>query len=120
MPAIRPVSFHRMGRMMTSNPATPTQVEQIPSVAGGISAIASANAPVLYFEGAPFFGLRNGIGKITLEIVRQAAVNPAGGVVSDRVIVAYLVGSLPSIRALRTALDGILLLAEPTGEGPSN
>jgi hypothetical protein len=43
---------------------TKTTVENIPSVTGSISGIASANAPFIYFEDAPFFGLLNGVGKI--------------------------------------------------------
>src|SRR5271166_4784171 len=96
-----------------------TIVENIPSVAGEISAIASANAPFFYFEEAPFFGLLNGIGKITLAASRQVAVGASGSVLSDRVIVGYIVGNMPAIRSLRSALDGILLMAEPAPEGPT-
>lgn len=95
-------------------------VEIIPSVSGEISAIASANAPFIYFESAPFYGLLNGVGKVTLEVSRQIANAPGGGVLFDRVLVGYLVGNIPAIRSLRSALDGILLMAEPTPDGPKN
>ena len=97
-----------------------TIVERIPSVANEISAIASANAPFLYFEGAPFFGLLNGVGKIAITASRQISQSAEGAVLSDQVIVAHLVGNLPAIRSLRAALDGILLMAEPKPEGPAN
>jgi hypothetical protein len=98
-----------------------TVVENIPSVAGGISAIASANAPFIYFESTPFFQLINGVGKVSISIFRQIAPAPDGkGVIQDQVIVGTLVGNLPAIRALRAALDGVLLMAEPKPEGPAN
>lgn len=105
---------------MADKPATPQIVENIPSVATAISGVASANAPFIYFEGAPFFGLINGVGKVVIETTRQIAQNAEGGVVFDRVIVAHLVGNIPAIRSLRAALDGILLMAEPKPEGPTN
>lgn len=98
-----------------------TVVENIPSVAGEISAVASANAPFIYFEDAPFFGLLNGVGKVSLTVSRQIASDPERkSVLFDRVIVASLVGNIPAIRSLRGALDGILLMAEPKPEGPTN
>jgi hypothetical protein len=105
---------------MTIKPELANKVERRPPVACEISTIASANAPFIYFEGAPFCGLMNGVAKVTLESIRQADNNPEGGVVCERVIVAHLVGSLAAIRALRAALDRVLLLAEPTRAGPPN
>jgi hypothetical protein len=95
-------------------------VEIIPSVADSISGIASAKAPFIYFEAAPFFGLINGIGKVAIEVSRQIATAPNQGVLLDRVLVAHLVGNIQAIRNLRAALDGILLLAEPKPESPAN
>ncbi len=104
---------------MTDEPKKPV-VERIPSVAGEISAIASANAPFIYFEGAPFYGLLGGVGKIAIETTRQISTKSEGGVLFDRVIVAHLVGNIAAIRSLRAALDGILLMAEPEPQGPKN
>lgn len=95
-------------------------VENIPSVAGEISAIASANAPFLYFESAPFFGLLNGVGKIALEASRQISAGPGGTVLFDRVLVCHLVGNLQAMRALKSAIDGVLLMAEPIPEDVKN
>lgn len=50
--------------------ATPIVTENIPANAGQISAVASANAPFIYFEDASAFGPLNGIGRITLETSR--------------------------------------------------
>jgi len=105
---------------MADKPAVPTNVENIPSLAGGISALASANAPFIYFENAPFFGMMNGVGKIALESFRQIALAEDGQVQVDRVIVAHLVGNIVAIKNLRAALDGIILMAEPKPEGPGN
>jgi hypothetical protein len=105
---------------MSDKPEVPPNVEIIPSVAGGISGIASAKAPFIYFESAPFFALFNGIGKVAIEASRQIANAPNQGVLFDRVLVAHLVGNIHAIKSLRAALDGILLLAEPKPESPAN
>ncbi len=105
---------------MSDKPGIAPIVETIPSVAGGISAVASANAPFIYFEGAPFYGPLNGVGKVTLESTRQIATASDGSVQFDRVLIAYLVGNLGAIKNLRAALDGIILMAEPKPEGPGN
>jgi hypothetical protein len=105
---------------MADKPETPPIVESIPSVSGGISAVASANAPFIYFESAPFFGYGNGVGKIAIEATRQIMITPEGGVLFDRVLVGHLVGNIPALISLRAAIDGILLMAEPKPEGPAN
>ena len=50
---------------MADDPNPKPPVEIIPSVQGGISAIASAHAPFLYFEDATAFNHLNGIIQIT-------------------------------------------------------
>jgi hypothetical protein len=99
---------------MSENANVKPPVEIIPSVAGEISAIASAHAPFLYFEGVPAFGHINGIIRITLEASRDL---PAPGrpdiAVADRVIVAHLRMNIPAAQALRAALDAALLIATP-------
>jgi hypothetical protein len=107
---------------MADEPAMtlPIQTEVIPARAGEISAIASASAPFVYFENARFFGFFNGIGQVTLEANRLMATTFDGQIAIDRVLVAHLRGNLPAIRGLRAALDGILLMAEPKPEGPTN
>jgi hypothetical protein len=104
---------------MSDKRTVPT-AEVIPSVGNGISAIASATAPFIYFDGVPFYGLSNGVGSVTLSVTRQIASGPDNSVVSDHVLVAHLRGNLIAIRALRAALDGILLMSEPAPEGKAN
>ena len=105
---------------MSDKPLIPVAVENVPSVAGGISAVASAAAPFIYFEHAMFYGLLNGVGKVALTSSRQIAHGPNGTVQVDHVLVAHLVGNLPAIKNLRAALDGIILMAEPRPQGPAN
>jgi hypothetical protein len=105
---------------MTDEPARIPPVEIIPSVTGGISAIASAGAPFIYFDSANFYGLINGVGQVTLEASRLMAAGPDGRIAIDRVVVAHLKCSLTAIKGLRAALDGIILMAEPKPEGPAN
>ena len=59
---------------MSDNEQKPPQpVEAIPSVEDGISALASASAPLVYFDSAPFFGQEEGIGMVTLTAMRPIA-----------------------------------------------
>lgn len=99
-------------------PPAKTVVEATPSHRGEISALASANAPFLYFDGAPNFGLHNGVVNITLEAIRFSAVDHE--IVPDRVIVAHLRMGLPAARALKSALEKVLLLAAPVPDGQKN
>jgi hypothetical protein len=106
-----------MAEKPTAKP--PVQTETLPSFSGRISAIASANAPFVYFENATFFGYLNDIGQITLEADRIMS-DPDGKPALDRVVVAHLRGSLAAIKSFRSAIDGILLMAKPHQEGPAN
>ena len=77
-----------------------------------LSEIGSAHAPILYFDDVPTFGHGNGIIRITLEAVRLHTSN-LGEVARDRVVVAHLRMSIPTALALRDAIEGALLLANP-------
>ncbi|MEJ0094519.1 MAG: hypothetical protein WDN46_14110 [Methylocella sp.] len=105
---------------MADETKTPPITEAIPSVVGGISGIASANAPFIYFDIVPFLGHVNGIGMITLTAQRQISTRPDGSAHTDHAVVAYLRGNIPAFLALKSAIDTILLLAQPTPQGPSN
>jgi hypothetical protein len=99
---------------MTAKPRRNAQLtEQIPSVAGGLSATASAHAPFIYFDNAPNFGLRSGVASISLEAIRFTTVTDSSTVVADRVSVAHLRMSLEALRSLKAAIEGIELLASP-------
>lgn len=104
---------------MADETNTRQPVENIPSVAGDVSAIASSSAPFLYFEEASAYGVLNGVVRITLEAHRLLPHN--GNVSLDRVIVAHLRMNLAAAVSLKAALDGALLLAAPTaGDGKAN
>jgi hypothetical protein len=79
--------------------------ESMPASAGQISALASANAPFIYFDNASFYGLFNDIGQITMEATRLMAGGPDGRVALDRVVTGHLRCSLPELRNLRAAID---------------
>ena len=96
---------------MADETPTPAYTETIPGQAGGISAIASAHAPFIYFEGAPNYGYNNGIVNITLEALRYLPVGDK--VMFDRVIVGHLRMSLQAATNLRGSLDAAIKLATP-------
>lgn len=98
----------------------PLIVEQIPSVAGGISAIASANAPFIYFDGAPNYGFNGQIANITLEVVRFTSVPGMTTPQVDRVSVAHLRMTLEAMRSLKGAIEGIEAMAQPVPESAKN
>jgi hypothetical protein len=58
--------------IMTDEPKEP-HVENIPSVSGKISAIASANAPFIYFEDARFFGVVGGWQNRSIDVPANCA-----------------------------------------------
>ncbi len=93
----------------------PLVIEQFPSVAGGLSALASAQAPFIYFDAAPNFGLNGGVANLSLEVVRFTPNAGMAGVNADRVTVAHLRMSLEGVRSLRAALDGIERIASGRG-----
>ena len=99
---------------MADDPNPKPPVEIIPSVQGGISAIGSAHAPLLYFDAASAFGVRNGVVRITLEADR---IFPTGGggeaAAVDRVVVAHLRMSAPAAMSLKAAIEGVLLIEAP-------
>lgn len=92
--------------------------EIIPNVVGELSAIASANAPFIYFDGAPTYGIVDNVANVTLEALRNVMVQ--GEVRRDRVIVAHLRMSLAAAQSLRAALDGIFLMATPKPPGEAH
>jgi hypothetical protein len=100
-----------------ATPKPPVVVEQIPSVSGSLSALASAHAPFIYFDAAPNCGLNGGIASLSLEVVRFIANPGSTSVFTDRVTVAHLRMSLDGVRSLRAALDGIELIAQRAQAG---
>jgi hypothetical protein len=70
------MDIKRGGTTVTDKPddKTPPISELIPSVAGGVSGIASANAPIIFFDEIGAFGTYNGIVHMTLEAMRFMGV----------------------------------------------
>jgi hypothetical protein len=106
--------------MADDEPSDPKFFETVPRVRGGFSAIGSAGAPFIYFDNVPFFGLMNGVAQITLDANRLWGADSESRPIIDRVIVAHLRTTLPAVRALRAALDAVILMAEQKPEGPTN
>jgi hypothetical protein len=95
------------------DPAAPIPTEQIPSVGGGISVLASAQAPFIYVDGVASFGVYAGAVNITLQATRFMPVPGSNDVVGDRVIVGHLRMTESGFRHLKEAVDGIDLLLKP-------
>jgi hypothetical protein len=84
---------------------TKTPTEQIPSVRDGISAIASAGAPIIFVDEFPNSGYYNGICHITCEALRFLHVDKVA--VTDRVLVAHLRMNYQALQALKAAIANV-------------
>jgi hypothetical protein len=105
---------------MAQNPRVPPPVvETLPSVEGGVSAVASAHAPFLYFESASAYGPLNGIIRVTLMASRDVPIPGAVKPGNDQVIVAHLGMNIPAAQALRALLDSALQMAALTAAPPA-
>jgi hypothetical protein len=95
----------------------PIAIEQVPGVAGENSALASANAPVIFAESAPCYGYTMGLIAVTLEAQRHHMTHE--GVLSDRVTVAHLKLTTSAAIMLRDALNSAIAIGERP-KGPPN
>lgn len=78
------------------------------------TALANANAPFIYIDGAPCCGHLNGIIQVTLDAVRLQAGLPKP--IADRVVVGHLRMNVPAAKGLIIALQNAILIAErPAG-----
>jgi hypothetical protein len=100
------------------NPKPPVVTELLPSVEGGMSGIASANAPMIFFDGAPTMGNFNGIMHIALSALRFMPAD--GRAVGDAMIVAHLRTNREGLMALKSAIEKIELMLQPVPEGAKN
>lgn len=81
---------------------------------GGITVTDPRNAPIVYFDGAPNFGVVNGIVNVTLALDRHMA--KPSEIEIDVIVAAHLRCSIPAAESLIRALQGALLLAQkPSG-----
>ena len=92
------------------NPVT----ELIPSVKGGLSGIASANAPFIYIDEFSNHGQYNGTVHITCEALRFINVNDTA--TNDRVVVAHLRMNLHALAALKDVVAKLEASLERTGQ----
>lgn len=89
--------------------------EVIQTRVGDVSALASANAPFLYFDVVPTSGFRDGVANITLEAARYSTNGDQ--VVWDRVLVAHLRCGFQGLQSLKSAIAMIeRTIAPPAGE----
>ena len=96
---------------MANEPKPAVIVETIPSTEGGISAIASSNAPIIFFDNSPNFGYYNGIAHITLTAMRFLPTSDAKAT-QDQVIVAHLRMNMMALKGLKAAIEGIEKIIE--------
>lgn len=92
--------------------------EVLPSQEGEVSALASAGAPFIYFDGHLTSGVRNGIANITLVTTRFTAAG--GEVAQDLVITAHLRTTMAGLADLKRAIEAIELLATPPASEEAN
>jgi hypothetical protein len=86
--------------------------ESPPVVGLPFSEIGSIIAPFIYFDGVSNFGFNGGVANITLEAVRYTTVAD-NKIAAERVVVAHLRMGGPAMAALKKAIEGIELLANP-------
>lgn len=79
--------------------------ERVPNTVGGISALAAANAPQVFFDDTAYAAYFRGVGSITLTAIRHISDVDGNGAGGDRVVTGFLRGSLESLQALRKAID---------------
>lgn len=80
----------------------------------------AATAPILVFDEAPVFGVMIGMGRVTLTAIIQDE-DGKGGVKQRRVAVAHLRGNALAFAELRSAINGMEMMATPAqgGEKPN-
>jgi hypothetical protein len=83
-----------------------------------LSLLGSANAPILYFDGAPTFGFDGAIGNITLEAVVH--ISTEDRIATERRVVAHLRMGVKGLASLKKAIEVIELMASPTGGSSMN
>jgi hypothetical protein len=77
---------------------------------------------IVYFEECPSFSHMNGIIGITLAVTGNVPEASTEAVKRTASVAAYLKCNIPAAMALRAAIDGALLLAQPVDkpEGKAN
>lgn len=104
---------------MSDNQPKRLVTEFIPSKEGDISGLASANAPFIYFENAPAYGVLSGTIRVTLTASRVMPISDQE-VKIDHVVVAHLRMNAVSARLLKDTLEKVLLVAAESTPNKAN
>ena len=94
------------GKLVMAEKQDPVVLETIPSLAGGVSAIASANAPIIFVDGVPTFGFGSGVVNATLSAARYHGPH------TDFVLVAHLRLTVGAARLLSECLQKAIAMGE--------
>lgn len=104
---------------MSQSRKLPGAIVSAQSVRKDLKLVGGTEAPFVLFDDAPFFGVINGTGRITLAAQCMTHNHPDGSIRPDHVITAHLSGNLVAMKCLRDTIDK-LLLAATRSEGQSN
>ena len=91
---------------MSDEPKPVRTLETIPSTEGAISAIASGNAPIIFFDHTPTFGYYNGIAHITLTTMRFMPISEGKGG-QDHMVTAHLRMNIQALKSLKATIEAI-------------
>lgn len=80
---------------------------------------ASGIAPMIYFDLVPNFGYHNGVANMTLEAILHVT-DDTGKPVVKRAVVAHLRMAAHGLANLKSAIEGIELLAKPVENSQAN
>jgi hypothetical protein len=96
--------------------APPKTPKPAPSLRVEMAFLKATQAPIIFFEAATTFGVRNEVGNITLEAGQHILLD--GQNMAESRVVAHLRFPKSAIATLRAALDHIEGLPNPTLQPP--
>lgn len=96
---------------MADEPKPTRIVEFLPSTEGSLSAIASGNAPIVYFDEVANFGTYSGIAHITLLAMRFLPA-PDGQSGRDCVVAAHLRMNYVALKMLKDVTEQMIAQLE--------
>lgn len=99
-------------KLVDPAPSAGRPLECLPSAAGEISALASANAPFISLDETAFCSINHGVATVSLAVHRLIAQVPGQGILADRVITAHLRGSMQAMFALRETINTLERMAQ--------
>jgi hypothetical protein len=96
----------------------PKNVERLPNTEDTVASLASATAPLIFFDHVGAMGIHGGIVHLSLQAVRFTTID--GEVLRDQVVVSHLRATLATLRSLKQDIEKIELLAAGVPEGSKN